>query len=66
MYITKSGQAEKWLEYYLREHGRIESASVKKAGFELGFQPTLLARVLKRLNGTIISEGFPRRTYWEL
>lgn len=66
MYVTKAKQAEKWLHQYLTNNGRTDSVSIKDAGYELGFQSTVLSRALKHLNGSVINQGFPRHTYWEL
>ena len=66
MYVTKIGEAQKWLETYLTARGAMKSRDVKDAGIKAGHQERLIQKASNRLNVIVTAHGFPRNTYWEL
>lgn len=64
---TAVGEAADWLADFLREAGgNATSADAKRAGAKEGHSADALKRALRRLQGTVISTGMPRRTVWHL
>lgn len=64
---TAVGEAADWLADYLREAGgSAPSSDAKRDGGKEGHSHDALKRALRRLQGTVISTGMPRRTVWHL
>jgi hypothetical protein len=55
-----------WLRDYLTEVDKAPSADVKKAARGADIAERTLARARTQLNVEILSEGFPRTSYWRL
>ena len=59
--------AADWLDDYLTSQGgTAESASVKKAARAAGHSDRTLHRARQKLHITTSSQGFPRKTWWNL
>lgn len=64
--VTQAGRAEEWLTGFLREHGPMESSSVKEAGVAAGFSKTTVERTARRLPVTVMSLPGSTKTQWSL
>lgn len=63
-------EAMQWLEDFLIERGKTWSKTVKDEARKVGIAERTLKRAAGKLNRTrrleFISDGFPRKTHWEL
>jgi hypothetical protein len=62
-----TAEAADWLHDYLTsEGGTDDSTTIKREGRKVGHSEMTLKRARTRINATLSSSGFPRRTFWTL
>jgi energy-coupling factor transporter ATP-binding protein EcfA2 len=65
----KSQLVKEWLQLFLTTSGRTSSKTVKEKAIEDGFSQSTLEKAAKECVEEnvliVVSEGFPRTTYWE-
>jgi len=64
---SAASEAGDWLADHLASQGGTDdSASIKREGQKAGHSQDALKRARRRIEATLSSQGFPRRTYWTL
>jgi hypothetical protein len=65
--VTKIDAAVSWLISYLKAHdGKAPSSQIKLDGGRHGHNEATLKRARTRANVDVVSEGYPKRTHWQL
>ena len=62
---TATGEAADWLLDFLTIEGPVGSARAKAEGAKAGHSLDALKRARQRIKAVVISEGFPRVTFWD-